>query len=93
MEEVMTTNYTLRFSLVLAAVCVLGASSASLADNAKSPNQPSAAVGQKAESVDGNSEGKAKKPSYPGPGVETWLGKRFPPPAPVQPAMKSPNGG
>jgi len=31
-------------------------------------------------------------PSYPGPGVETWLGKRFPPPAPSQPALKSGSG-
>ena len=31
---------------------------------------------------------KEKKPSYPAPAVETWQGKRFPPPAPAQPALK-----
>jgi len=31
-------------------------------------------------------------PSYPGPGVDTWLGKRFPPPAPIGPTLVAAEG-
>ena len=30
---------------------------------------------------------------YPGPGVETWLGKRFPPPAPPRRNLSASQGG
>lgn len=45
-----------------------------------SPNKPK---------TEGKKTQDSAAPSYPGPAVETWLGKRFPPPAPTQPALKS----
>jgi hypothetical protein len=61
---------------MLAVTAILYAAPALCADDAKAP-QPA--------------QGSAA-PSYPAPGVETWLGKRFPPPAPAKPALKSGTG-
>lgn len=53
----------------------------------KPPGQQLPTV-QKARPALDKEKKEEKKPSYPAPGVETWQGKRFPPPAPAQPALK-----